>query len=78
MTVRTHGLSHVPLAVKDPERSLAFNAQVRDGAAGGRKGAMRRSGFRIADRHEIDSALESAFAAGERLRARAKFAPGYP
>ena len=28
MTVRTHGLSHVALAVSDPERSLAFYAQV--------------------------------------------------
>lgn len=24
MTIRTHGLNHVALAVKDPERSLAF------------------------------------------------------
>ena len=28
MAVRTHGLSHVALAVKDPERSLAFYEQV--------------------------------------------------
>ena len=28
MAVRTHGLSHVALAVKDPARTLAFYAQV--------------------------------------------------
>lgn len=28
MAVRTHGLSHVALAVKDPQRSLAFYEQV--------------------------------------------------
>jgi catechol 2,3-dioxygenase-like lactoylglutathione lyase family enzyme len=28
MAIRTHGLSHVALAVKDPARSLAFYAQV--------------------------------------------------
>jgi catechol 2,3-dioxygenase-like lactoylglutathione lyase family enzyme len=28
MAVRTHGLSHVALAVKDPKRSLAFYEQV--------------------------------------------------
>jgi catechol 2,3-dioxygenase-like lactoylglutathione lyase family enzyme len=28
MAIRTHGLSHVALAVKDPERSLAFYERV--------------------------------------------------
>jgi catechol 2,3-dioxygenase-like lactoylglutathione lyase family enzyme len=103
MPVRTHGLSHVALAVKDPVRSLAFYekvfgveayvraggeiqvkgpgahdvlAFVREDAFAGREGAIRHFGFRLIDPGDIDHAVETAIAAGGRLRERGDFAPG--
>jgi catechol 2,3-dioxygenase-like lactoylglutathione lyase family enzyme len=105
MAVRTHGLNHVALAVKDPERSLAFYEQVfgvqayvrgegeiqvkgpgahdilaftREDAFLGREGAIRHLGFRLVDPDDIDTAVETAVAAGGRLNRRGDFAPGCP
>jgi catechol 2,3-dioxygenase-like lactoylglutathione lyase family enzyme len=62
--VQTHGLTHVGLAVADPERSLRF---YRDGFGphdliafekrprqAGKKGGIEHFGFRLTDPKDID------------------------
>ena len=84
--IHTHGLTHISLAVRDPERSLAFYATVfgveeyyRDDDSLPAKGpGMNDVGFRLVSPEEIDDAVEAVVAAGGTLLRRGEFAPGFP
>ncbi len=66
MPARTFGLTHLALAVRDPERSLAF---YRDAFG-------VREYFRSAA--DLDDAVEAVVRAGGKLLRRGEFAPGSP
>jgi catechol 2,3-dioxygenase-like lactoylglutathione lyase family enzyme len=82
--VKTHGLTHVGLAVADPERSLrfyrdfdvlAFEKRPRDA---GKRGGIEHFGFRLTDPKDIDLAVREVKKAGGRLLRRGEFGPGLP
>ncbi len=89
--VRTNGLTHVALAVRDAERALGLYRQVlgvvpvyreagfEEGASRpGERGGIAHFGFRLVDPADIDRAIEAVRAAGGTIREQGEFCPGEP
>ena len=102
--IRTRGLYHLHLVVRDLERSLRFYREVfgleeqfREGPtmvflrppgttdtitlnqsseAAGKAGGVDHFGFRLADKSQLDAAIEEVERAGGRLLRRGEHAPG--
>jgi len=94
VTIATHGLTHLSLAVRDLDRAEYFRdakcVQLlgptgRDVIAlelmpeyAGAVGGVRHFGFRRLRAEDIDAAVLEAVAAGGTLQRRGSFAPGCP
>jgi len=90
--VETHGLTHISLAVADPQRSLDFYARVfgvkeyyRDEEQIQVQGpgrfdviAFERNKKKAGSRAGIDQAVDEVQKAGGKLLRRGEFAPGLP
>lgn len=106
--IKTAGLTHIHLMVKDLQRSLNFYQTVfgmevmfspapglvflntpgaKDAIAlhqaeadqpTGTSGGITHFGFQLADRADLDKAIDAVVAAGGALKKRGEFAPGLP
>src|SRR5213593_1870256 len=90
--IKTHGLTHISLAVRDPERSLRFYREVfgvkeyyRDEDSIQVQGpgshdvlAFERKARAAGAPDGIDTAVKEVERAGGRLLRRGEFAPGLP
>ena len=86
MPVRTHGLTHISLAVRDPDRSLRFYASVfgvkeyyRDDDSIQVQGPGAHDVLAFERMPKLaDAAVVAATQAGGRLIRRGEFSPGCP
>ncbi len=76
--IKTQGLTHLHLVVRDVQRSLAFYTQTlglkvafwKRGEAVGMGGGLGHFGFRLQRKGDLDKAVEETVAAGGKLLAR--------
>jgi catechol 2,3-dioxygenase-like lactoylglutathione lyase family enzyme len=69
--IATHGLTHLALSVRDPDRALRFYDA---GAPGG----IIHFGFRLTRPEDIDAAVALVERAGGTVSSKGEFAPGLP
>ena len=79
--VKTHGLTHISLAVSDLDRTLRFYGEVfgpREYQRDGKSAGIAHFGFRLTDPADIETAVREVERAGGRLLQRGEFSPGFP